>query len=149
MNGPSPDGSPSPRGLVVGLVLGVPVMLVGIRSAVVDAHDTHPAELSRWLIGAAAGHDLVLLPVIGTLAWTLRRVVPAAVWPAVRAGAIVIGTLALVSWPYARGYGASPGNPSLLPRDYVLGPVVASAAIAAVTAVVALVALVRHRRRIS
>jgi len=149
MTRPLSDGSTSGRGLVVGLVLGVPVMLVGVRSAVVDARDTHPAELSRWLIGAAAGHDLVLLPVIGTLAWTLRRVVPAAAWPAVRAGAIVIGTLALVSWPYARGYGARPGNPSLLPRDYVLGPVVASAAIAAATAVVALVAFVRHRRRIS
>jgi uncharacterized membrane protein len=42
-----------------------------------------------------------------------------------------------VAWPYAAGYGASPGNPSLLPRDYVLGPALAAAAIAALTAVAA------------
>jgi len=64
-------------------------------------------------------------------------VTPGRAWPAVRGGAIVVGTLALVGWPYAAGYGASAGNPSLLPRDYVLGPLLAGAAIVAVTAVVA------------
>lgn len=127
----------SRRGLVIGLVLGVPVMLFGVRSALLDARDTRPVELTRWLIGSAVAHDLVLLPLVGALAWTLRRVVPAPAWPAVRAGAIVAGTLALVAWPYARGYGASAGNPSLLPRDYVLGPLLVGAATVAVTALVA------------
>jgi len=121
----------------MGLVLGVPIMLFGVRGALLDARDTHPAELGRWLVGSAVAHDLVLLPVIGALAWALHRVTPASAWPAVRGGGIAIGTLALVSWPYAAGYGASPGNPSLLPRDYVLGPLLAGAAIVAVTAVVA------------
>jgi hypothetical protein len=127
----------SPRGLVIGLVLGVPVMLFGIRSALLDARDTHPVELTRWLIGAAVAHDLVLLPLVGALAWALRRVVPAPAWPAVRGGVIVAGTLALVAWPFALGYGASPANPSLLPRDYVLGPLLVGAAIVAVTALAA------------
>ena len=127
----------SRRGLVVGLVLGVPIMLFGVRSALLDAHDTHPAELGRWLVGSAVAHDLVLLPIVGALAWALHRVTPVPAWPVVRRGAIVVGTLALVSWPYAAGYGASPGNPSLLPRDYVLGPLLAGAAIVAVTAIAA------------
>jgi uncharacterized membrane protein len=130
-------GTTSRRGLVVGLALGVPVMLFGVRGVLLDARDTHPAELARWLVGAAVVHDLVLLPVVGALGWGLRRLTPAPAWPMVRAGAIVVGTLALVAWPYAASYGASPGNPSLLPRDYVLGPALAAAAIAALTAVAA------------
>ncbi len=137
----------SRRGLVVGLVVGVPVMLFGVRSALLDAHDTHPAELTRWLIGSAVAHGLVLLPVVGAVAWALGRVVPAPAWPAVRGGAIVAGTLALISWPFARGYGASPGNPSLLPRDYVLGPLLVEVTVVAVTAAVALTAVAVRRRR--
>jgi hypothetical protein len=127
----------SQRGLAVGLVLGLPVMLFGVRGALLDARDTHPAELGRWLVGSAVAHDLVLLPIVGALAWALHRATPGRAWPAVRGGAIVVGTLALVSWPYAAGYGASAGNPSLLPRDYVLGPLLAGAAIVAVTTAVA------------
>jgi hypothetical protein len=137
-------GATSRRGLLVGLALGVPVMVFGVRGILLDARDTHPAELARWLVGAAVVHDLVLLPVVGGLGWALRRLTPAPAWPVVRAGAVAVGTLALVAWPYAAGYGASPGNPSLLPRDYVLGPVLAGAAIAALTAVAA-VAAVRRR----
>lgn len=137
-----PGGTTSPRGLVVGLALGIPVMLFGVRGILLDARDTHPAELARWLVGAAAVHDLVLLPVVGGLGWALRRFTPPPAWPVVRAGAVAVGTLALVAWPYAAGYGASAGNPSLLPRDYVIGPVLAAASIAALTAV-AVVATVR------
>jgi uncharacterized membrane protein len=135
----SGDGeTTSGRGLVVGMALGVPVMLFGVRGILLDARDTHPAELARWLVGAAVVHDLVLLPVVGGLGWALRRLTPAPAWPVVRAGTVAVGTLALVGWPYAAGYGASSGNPSLLPRDYVLGPVLAAAAIAALTAVAAI-----------
>jgi hypothetical protein len=139
-------GTTSPRGLVVGLALGVPVMLFGVRGILLDARDTHPTELVRWLAGAAVVHDLGLLPVVGGLAWALRRLTPATAWPVVRAGAIAVGTLALVAWPYAAGYGASPGNPTLLPRDYVLGPILAATAIAALTAVAAVAAVRRTRR---
>jgi uncharacterized membrane protein len=131
----------SRQGLVVGLTLGIPVMLFGVHGILLDARDTHPAELARWLVGAAVVHDLVLLPVVGGLGWALRRLTPGPAWPVVRAGAVAIGALALVAWPYAAGYGASPGNPSLLPRDYVLGPAVAAAAIAALTAVAAVATL--------
>ena len=128
----------SRRGLVAGLALGVPIMAFGVRGILLDARDTHPAELARWLVGAALVHDLVLLPLAGALGWALRRLTPARAWPAVRAGAVAIGTLALVAWPFARGYGASAGNPSLLPRDYVVGPLLAGAVIAGATLAAAL-----------
>jgi hypothetical protein len=131
------DGTTSRRGLLVGLALGLPVIAYGIRGVLVDASDTHPAELARWIVGSAVGHDLVLLPIVAGLAWLLRRLTPSAAWPVVRAGAFAVGVLALTAWPFARGYGRSAGNPSLLPRNYVLGPAAVAAAVAVATLVAA------------
>jgi hypothetical protein len=111
----------STRGLLAGLAVGVPVMAYGIRGVLVDAADTHPAELARWIVGSAVAHDAVLLPLVALSAWALRRITPAGWWPAVRAGAITTGVLALVAWPVVGGYGRDPRNPSLFPRDYGLG----------------------------
>jgi hypothetical protein len=130
-------GTSSRRGLIVGLVLGTPGIAYGARGALVDAADTHPAELARWIVGAAVVNDLVLLPLAGAAAWALRRMIPAPAWPTVRAGALTIAVLTLVAWPFVRGYGRDPANPSLLPRDYATGLAVAVAVVAAVTAAVA------------
>jgi hypothetical protein len=119
----------SPRGLLAGLAVGVPVMAYGVRGVLVDAADTHPAELARWIVGAALVHDALLIPLVAPAAWALRRVVPSACWPAVRAGGIATGVLALVAWPLVRGYGRDHGNPSLFPRDYGLGLAVTLAAV--------------------
>jgi hypothetical protein len=119
-----PSGLPettSRRGLLIGLALGLPVMGYGLRGAIVDAADTHPSELTRWVIGAALVHDLMVVPVVVATALLVRRFVPRCAWPPVRAGLAATGILALVGWPFVRGYGADPTNPSLLPRDYGAG----------------------------
>jgi hypothetical protein len=130
-------GTSSRRGLIVGLVLGTPVIAYGARGAIVDAADTHPVELAGWIVGAAVVNDLVLVPLAGAAAWALRRVIPPAAWPPVRAGALTIAVLTLVAWPFVRGYGRDPANPSLLPRDYATGLAAAVAVVAAVTAAIA------------
>jgi hypothetical protein len=124
-------GSPSPltdlpdstsrRGLLVGLALGLPVVAYGIRGVLVDADDTHPTELVRWVIGAAVAHDLVLAPVVLAVGWALSRLVSASVWGPVRWGLATSGILVLVAWPLVRGYGEDPTTPSLLPRNYATG----------------------------
>ena len=108
-------GTTSRRGLLAGLAMGVPVMAYGARGAFVDASDTHPAEVARWFVGLALLNDLVVVPFLLVGAWALRRATPAWAWPALRAGLIVAGTLALVGWPFVRGYGEDPTNPSRLP----------------------------------
>jgi hypothetical protein len=121
---PGPRGLPqttSRRGLVIGLALGLPVIGYGTRGAIVDAADTHPPELARWVVGTAVAHDLVVVPVAAAIALLARRAVPRWAWPAVRAGLAATGILALVGWPYVRGYGDDSTNPSLLPRDYGAG----------------------------
>jgi hypothetical protein len=111
----------SRRGLLIGLALGLPVIGYGIRGAVVDAADTHPPELARWVVGAALVHDLVVVPLAAAVALLARRFTPPRAWPPVRAGLAATGMLALVAWPFVRGYGRDPTNPSLLPRNYGAG----------------------------
>jgi hypothetical protein len=111
----------SRRGLLVGLALGVPVIGYGLRGAIVDADDTHPWELARWVIGSALVHDLLVVPLAACAALVARRLAPAWAWPPIRAGLAATGVLGLVGWPFVRGYGEDPTNPSLLPRNYGAG----------------------------
>jgi Na+/melibiose symporter-like transporter len=111
----------SRRGLLIGLALGVPVIGYGLRGALVDAGDTHPPELARWVIGAALVHDLVIVPLAAAVALLARRFTPRRAWPPVRAGLAATGIFVAVGWPFVRGYGRDPTNPSLLPRNYGVG----------------------------
>jgi hypothetical protein len=128
----------SRRGLVVGLVLGGPVMAYGVRGALVDSSDTHPAELARWVVGLAVVNDLLVVPAAMAVGLAARRWTPRWAWPAVRSGLLVTAVLVAVAWPLVRGYGADPANPSLFPRDYATGLAVALAAVWAAALVAAL-----------
>lgn len=137
-----PTETTSTRGLLVGLLLGLPILAFGIRGVLIDADRTHPAELARWIIGAAVLHDVVLVPVVLAVGVALRRVVPARAWPSVRWVLTTAAVLAAIAWPSLRGYGRASSNPSLLPRDYALGLV---ESIVAVALAALAYAAVRHR----
>jgi hypothetical protein len=137
----------STRGLVVGLVVGLPIIGYGVRGAVVDADDTRPAELAAWIVGSGAVDDLVLVPAVLGVGLVARRLVPAAAWPAVRAGLIVTGALGVVAWPFVQGYGRDPSIPSLLNRNYAAGLAVTLAVVwVAVALAVASRRIVRNVR---
>ena len=131
------------KGLWIGLALGLPLIGWGIRGILIEGARTHPAELGRWIIGSAIVHDALLVPVVLTVGVLARRAVPAPAWMPVRWALATTGVLVLVSWPFLRGYGRRPGNPSLLPRDYGAGVAVA---VAVVWLAAALVATHRVRR---
>ena len=133
----------SRRGLVIGLAMGVPIIAYGIRGVLIDASDTHPGELARWVVGVAVVHDALLAPMALVTAWGLSRVVPAFAWPAVRAGLLTTVVLCLVAWPLLRGYGQDPSIPSLLSRDYGTG---LAAALGAVWLTVAVWAAIARQR---
>ncbi len=111
----------STRSFWIGCALGVPVIAIGIRGALVNARDTHPAELARWIAGSAIVHDAAALPVVAVVAWLGRRYVAGWAWPAVRWAAMTTAILLVVSRPFVAGYGYNPDNPTALPRDYGLG----------------------------
>ncbi len=133
-------------GLWVGLALGVPVVAWGMRGAWLERGRTHPAELARWIAGSAVVHDAVVLPLVLLVGLVVRRLVPPPTWPAVRWGLATTGVVALVSWPFVRGYGRRPSNPSLLPRDYGAGVLLVMAAVWVLTLLVS-VRLVRRASR--
>jgi hypothetical protein len=137
----------SRRGLVVGIVAGLPVIAYGVRGALVDAHLTRPAEFARWIVGTALVNDLVLLPAVLAAGWALRRATPARLWAPVRAGLMTTGLLCLVGWPLVQGFGRDATNPSLFPRDYGAGLARAVAVVwLAVAAWIVVTALVARRR---
>jgi len=119
----------SRRGLLAGLAVGVPVMAYAVRGAVVDERLTHPFELTRWIVGLAVVHDLVLVPVVLALGTGLRRGLPTRAWVPVRAALLTTAVLSAVAWPFVRGYGRSSTVPSLLPRDYGAGLAIALAVV--------------------
>jgi len=114
----APAGRP---GLWIGLAIGTPVMGWGVRGLLHDSARAHPAELARWIVGSAIVHDALVLPLVVILSVAARRAVPSPAWPAVRWALAASAMLVLVSWPFLSGVGRRPDNPSLLPRNYVVG----------------------------
>ena len=107
--------------VAVGLVVGVAMGAVGVQALL----DTHPGTTLRWVVGLALAHDLVLVPVVLVVGVAVRRVVPARARPAVVIGLVTSGVLGLFAWPFVRGYGRQAHHPSLLPRNYGRGLLVA------------------------
>jgi hypothetical protein len=137
----------SRRGLLVGLALGLPIVAFGVRGVLVDAARTHPAELSGWIVGSAVATDLLVVPGAVAVGAVAHRFTPRSWWPTVSAALMVSGALILVGWPFVRGYGRDPANPSLLPRDYAAGLALAVAAAWVVAAAVLAARWAARRRR--
>jgi hypothetical protein len=102
----------------VGFGLGLPIIGWGVRGVVTGSGHSHRAELTRWIVGSA------VVLAVGLLA---RRLVPPRAWPVVRWALSTTAVVVLVSWPFVRGYGRRASIPSLLPRDYGTGVLVAVA----------------------
>lgn len=146
MTVPATEETTSRRGLIVGLVVGVPVMAYGARGMLVDAQLTAPAELVRWALGAAIVNDLLAIPFAIVVSIGVRRLVPAIAWPAVRWALFTSAVLGLISWPLVRGYGQDSLTPSLLPRDYTAGVLAAVGVVWAVAGLWIVASVIRRRR---
>jgi hypothetical protein len=106
---------------IVGVIVGLPLLVVGVLGAVADGDRTKPFELARWVVGADLAHDLVLAPVVVGVSWLVGRIVPPVARGPVRWVAATTGVLGLIAWPFVRGYGRNETVPSLLDRNYATG----------------------------
>jgi hypothetical protein len=111
------------RGLWIGVALGAPIVVIGVLDALGSSRLTHPAELARWVIGGIVVVDLVVIPIALLVGRALAG------RALLRWALAASGILAVVAWPYVRGYGRDPNNPSLLPRSYGTGLVVTIAVV--------------------
>ena len=107
--------------------------------------DTKPARVAVLWVAAALANDLVLAPLVLVLGLVGRRVLPGRLRGSLQGGAFVAGVLVLLAVPALGRYGARSDNPSVLPRDYTSGLLVALAVVGGATVLHAAVRLLRRR----
>jgi hypothetical protein len=127
------DRGPSGRAFWLAVAAGWALIGYGVVGLLRNAADTHPLNFLLFFVGSALAHDLVLAPLALAVGWLGLRRLPAAARPAVAAALITAGPVALYAYPFVRGYGDDPHNPSLLPNQYgwaltVILPLVAGVA---------------------
>ncbi|GAA1661809.1 hypothetical protein AB0C27_05765 [Nonomuraea sp. NPDC048882] len=76
--------------------------------------DSGPIGWALWFGGVVVAHDGILVPVVLLIGLAVRRA-----GGAVRAVAIVAGTVTLATLPTVLALGRRADNPSILPLDYV------------------------------
>lgn len=129
-----------------GVIVGWAIIGVGIAQLVGEGRDVPALAFTRWLVGLALVHDLVLVPVVLAAGAVLRRALQPP-WRSTVGGAlVVIGPVVLFAWPFVARWGRLRSNPSILPRDYGRGLLVIVAAIAVTSAAVGIVATSRRAR---
>ena len=101
-------------------VVGLAGSLYGLL-LLLDLGTTQVVDAGVWLVGGVVAHDALLAPAVLVLGVLAVRVLPGVARGPVVVGLVVLGTVTLVAVPVLGRFGASPGNPTLLDRNYVAG----------------------------
>jgi hypothetical protein len=136
------EGYPTERPKVfwLGLFVGWVVMAVGIRGLLVNEDSpmgTDPPGWALLMVKSNLVHDFVLVPAVLLVGVVVARVVPARVRAPIQAGLIATGVIVLFAFPFVRGYGVKPDNPTVLPQNYGRGLLIVLGVVWAVTAALA------------
>jgi hypothetical protein len=131
------DAGTSNIGLGIGLLLGVPIMLIGVIGLLRHTAATPPSSYLRFLVGGDVVHDFLVAPIAALVAVLILRRVPAIARAPLRAALFGSAVMIAIAWPGIRHYGRmrAPDNATVQPLNYatatltVVGVVVAIAAI--------------------
>jgi hypothetical protein len=100
--------------------LGVGMGAFGtLRFLQLDFEDIANAVL--WLAGGVLIHDAVIAPLTIGLTLLLTRVVPADARKRVAVALVVLATVTVTAFPVLGRFGERPDNPTILPRNYLVG----------------------------
>lgn len=131
-----------------GVLVGWAFIANGVRGLLENQRVVHTSGFVRVFVGAVLVHDLLVAPFVLAVGTAVGRFVPRRIRPDVQAGLVISGVVVLFAFPFVRGYGRIPDNPTILPRNYAQG---LALTLAAVWIVIVAVALLRrrpaHRRR--
>ena len=144
MNGDERPQEPNRRIFVASIIVGWAVMVFGILGLFHDAARTHPGQWVRWFLGGAIVHDAVLAPIVFGIALLIARI-PRPWRASVQGAAIAAGIVSLTAYPFVRGYGRRPDNPSALPNNYASGLLRALAIVVLVSVALAIGSWWRRR----
>ena len=111
------------------VVVGWGIIAFGVGGALVDSRLTHPRSMAIWLVGCLLVHDFVVAPLVFGVGRALRRVVAGPDRKLLQSFLLLSGVIFLVSVPVLGRFGQRPDNPTLLPRDYAVGLIVALVAV--------------------
>lgn len=129
------------------LLVGWAFIANGVRGLLENRQVAPISGFGRIFVGAAVVHDLLLAPFVLAVGTLVARLVPRAIRPAVQAGLIISGSVVLFAFPFVRGYGRVPDNPTILPRNYAQGLVLVLAVVWLAVASLAVVGWRRALRR--
>jgi hypothetical protein len=140
---------PNRIGLAIGLVLGIPVMLIGIVGIVRHTDATPPSSYLRFFVGGDLLHDLVVAPVAALVAFVVLRRAPAVARGPLRAALFGSAVMIAIAWPGIRHYGRmrAPDNISVQPLNYATSTATAVAVVWAIAAMWLVIALIRTREK--
>ncbi|CAN5907260.1 hypothetical protein BH23ACT2_BH23ACT2_15250 [soil metagenome] len=130
----------------VSMAVGAAITGYGVLNLVDQERRALPS-VARWFVGGALLVDLVVVPLGAALGLLAKRLLPALLWPVVRAALLASVVLVVFATPLVLDQGGVPGDPSLRPRDYSTGLTVALATVWAVAALVGAGRLAAARRR--
>jgi hypothetical protein len=106
------------------LLLGWGLMAFGVVGLIHNSSRTHPDQWVKWFFGSLVAHDFIVAPVVFTIGAFLVARIPALSRAPIQGGLIATGIITLMSWPFLRGYGRDPSNPSVLPNNYAVSLVI-------------------------
>lgn len=109
---------PLGRSFWIGLAVGGPFVVYGFASVFGRADATSPADLARWLAAILLTHDLLVVPLVGTVGLLLARIVPGVARGPIQIGLFASAVVVVVAYPAIRGFGRLPNNPTVQPLDY-------------------------------
>jgi hypothetical protein len=115
------DRSLNPRVFWPLALIGVAIIGFGVYGLLENSDRTHPHQWARWFFGSAIAHDFVLAPVVAGVGILVARHVPARHRAVVQGALISSGIVLLFAYPFVRGFGRRPDDPSTLPNNYAAG----------------------------
>ena len=135
-------------GLACGMVVGLPIMLVGIIGLARHTDATPPSSYLRFIIGGNVLHDAVVAPIAALIGLLLIRRAPAVTRAPLRAALFGTALVLALAWPALRGYGRAraPDNASVQPLNYATATATVIAVVWAICALWLAAVLLRQRR---
>ncbi len=135
-------------GLACGLVVGVPLMFVGIIGLLQHTDATPPSSYLRFVVGGNVLHDLVVAPIAALIGVLLIRRAPAITRAPLRAALFGTAVVVALAWPALRGYGRdrAPDNTTVQPLNYASAVATVIVVVCGVCALWLAVTFLRARR---
>ena len=117
---PDRDLATSNVGLGIGLLLGVPIMLIGVVGLIRHTAATPPSSYLKFLVGGDIIHDLLVAPAAALVAVLILRRAPASGRAPLRFALFGSAVMIAIAWPGIRQYGRmrAPDNASVQPLNY-------------------------------